>query len=201
MSELVIPPGFCNAHYLFSETGDPQVMSCARAWKVDTPGSANLLAEQLAEGFATDGDGWGTNNMFDQWTFVGVRVTVGNDGPPIIGEFLPNIVGTASSTNTPPQNCSVLFKKTTGFGGRKFRGRLYLPPINLSEASVNNVGMLTSGYISDAQAAMDRWTTNTGALVDGFDGECLLHSGSEDPTQPVDVFIESQIGTQRRRLR
>lgn len=109
--------------------------------------------------------------------------------------------GTASGS-TIPSNCAVLMRKVTARGGRRGKGRFFVPWL-LGEGDVDEVGTVSSVVresISSAGAAM---------LADLLLAECpmvLLHSSGGDtppgdPTGVTNLVCDSRIGTQRRRLR
>jgi hypothetical protein len=201
MSELRLPPGFINVHWLFSLTGDPEVMSFATAFSInDAILLPDAFATSLADDFA-DALGYGLGGIYSQWSFVGVNVQIGNDGPDIVGHDVRSSPGTGGSNATLPQNCCAIVKKTTGFAGQRFRGRFYMPPISLAEADVNNVGMIDSGVRTSIQTRIDRWIALVISDNVVIDDEVLLHSSVTDPTVVTANSLESLIATQRRRLR
>ncbi len=201
MSELRVPPGFCNVHWKFSLTGDPEVQSFATAYALnDVVPDPDAFAFSLADNF-TDVLGYGLGGMYSQYSMVGVDVTIGNDGPPIVGHDVRSSPGTGGSNATLPQNCAAIVKKTTGFAGQKFRGRFYMPPISLAEADVNNVGMIDSGVRTSIQARIDRWLALVITDNTVIDNQVLLHSSITVPTFVTSNPLESLIATQRRRLR
>jgi hypothetical protein len=205
MSELRIPPGFFNAIFKFSIAGDSEEMSWALAWDTPDPvADADGLAELVSINFS-EAAGYGSGHWYSQWVHTGVHVVVGNDGPPIVGTYIASVAGTGGSNATLPQNCALICKKTTGFGGRKYRGRFYMPPISLAEADVNNVGMIDSGVVTAVQGYVDAWLADTLSALGAAQGTTALHllhsSANPDPTPVTNVQVENQIATQRRRLR
>jgi hypothetical protein len=118
------------------------------------------------------------------------------------------------STNTPrpgerttgslPPNCAVLLQKRTGLGGRKNRGRLYMPH-SVPEGAVNEAGIIDSVWVAthNTQAAiwMDRLTNGGGTSTPT--PMVVLHSLPSDPlpTPVTQLIAQSTLATQRRRLR
>lgn len=205
MSELRIPPGFFNAIYKFSIAGDSEEMSWALAFdNADPIADPDGLAEAVSVNFS-ESSGYSASHWYSQWVHTGVHVVIGNDGPPIVGTYITSVPGTGGSNATLPQNCSLIVKKTTGFGGRKFRGRFYMPPISLAEADVNNVGMIDSGVAAAIQGYVDAWISDTLSalgVICGTTAVFLLHSSASPvPTEVTGIQVENQIATQRRRLR
>lgn len=201
MAELRVPPGFANAHWKFTLTGDPEPMSFALGLQLDDAVSdPDDFASDLADAFG-GALGYGANHWYNQFTFVGVDVTIGNDGPEIVGHNTRATTGTGGSNATLPNNCAAIFKKSTGFAGRKFRGRLYMPPISLAEADVNNVGIIDAGVVTAVQGYWDSFETQLTGLSVSVSTVLLHTSGAVDPTPITNIQLENQIATQRRRLR
>jgi len=63
--------------------------------------------------------------------------------------------GTASMSALPP-NCAALVRKQTAVGGRKNRGRLYMPWI-LNEGSVDQMGNIDNSDVLSYQSDADDW--------------------------------------------
>lgn len=101
-----------------------------------------------------------------------------------------------------PQNCALLVRKVTGLGGRKNRGRMYIPSI-VQEADVSGVGRIDAADVDIFQGV-----ANTFLLSLAGDGSTpdltpfILHrDGVSLPTEVVDLQVDPVIATQRRRLR
>jgi hypothetical protein len=91
-------------------------------------------------------------------------------------------------------------RKNTARGGRRGRGRIYLPWF-IAEDGVDEVGLITPGTIGAIQAAMDVWRTK---LVDFDLPMYVLHnsgiSATGTPDQVTSLRVQGMIATQRRRL-
>ena len=137
-------------------------------------------------------------------TFTRLTTLVGNDGPLIRFESAGSQAGTRTTqTITPPQT-TYLLRKVTGFAGRRFRGRMYLPFV--SELGTEQTGQLTTAeqvLLNTAAAALQVGlldpATNASTLR-------LLHSESTlsatpAPTEIEDILATNFVATQRRRLR
>lgn len=137
---------------------------------------------------------------------IGVRVSLGTDG----GEDLVAVNTTVSACNrtlaSPPPNCATLVHKRTARGGRRGRGRMYIPWA-ITATSLSENGALPGGDVSTVQAAVDVWR---GALNTGGNPLVLLHRpslpGTEHPTVPgapdpvISCTVDPLVATQRRRL-
>lgn len=103
--------------------------------------------------------------------------------------------GLANGPMTPINSCYIL-KKQTALGGRRHRGRNYLPGV--SEDSVDNDGTVlvavANGINTNVQDMRDDMTAAGCELA-------LLHQSAPfNPTPVVTALAEAWIGTQRRRL-
>lgn len=112
------------------------------------------------------------------------------------------------SGETPPVNCSVLVKKASNRGGRRGRGRMFLPWF-IGEGDVEDTGALDPIAQGNLQVVADAFLA---ALPVGTFSTpmYLLHSESHpdttNPTPPgspnevTGLFVDGIIGSQRRRL-
>jgi len=137
-------------------------------------------------------------------TFKSVTVRLGQDGsPPLVGVHPMASTGTGGALSTLPPNCAVLIHKRTALGGRRGRGRMYLPWA-VQEASVDEAGIIQAANVTQIQTAVSNFlsvlaTANTPMMV--------LHDVGVDPTKPVpaatpvtSLTVDNLISTQRRRL-
>jgi hypothetical protein len=155
-----------------------------------------------------------TQNYIDTWgvlTDAGVaigpstiQVGVGS-GPPV------SFVGTVSDEgaiagNMLPSNCALLVGKQTLTGGRRGRGRMFIPWV-LPEGDVDDVGVISGGTVATMIGAAEDFLE---ALSEpGPDSDAtpmfLLHNSEGEtpapaPSEVVGLTVSSLIATQRRRL-
>ena len=127
-----------------------------------------------------------------------VRANIGDTDPATFIE--PGPGGGALSIATLPVNCAVLVKKGTSRGGRRNRGRFYLPGTT-SEGAVSEDGVISSGQVIALQGACDAFL---GDLVVAGLPMYVLHNDPPVGVTPAPVTsltVDSVIATQRRRLR
>jgi hypothetical protein len=87
--------------------------------------------------------------------------------------------------------------KRTGFVGRQYRGRMYVPFTGL-ESDISAAGNITSTPLGTIRAAVSRFYAN---LVAVSISPYLLHSDAAiTPTPITSFFVQQKVGTQRRRL-
>lgn len=161
---------------------------------------------------------WVAANMDDQQTADGaittIHVKLGPDetGPSAV--FSTNIPGTQNVACV-PANVSALIHKTTSLGGRRGRGRMYLPL--LPEANVDDSSLLLSAartgiqtaitaflaglVAADIQMALEHSPSYDWAIVNGQPRRIPTGDPVPDPTLVTAASVESTVATQRRRLR
>lgn len=111
-------------------------------------------------------------------------------GTPALGE---NVLAPA------PPNVSLLVSKSTPFGGRQSRGRMFLPPVWIAESNIDAGGTIAAGPVAAMQS---RLTAFMNALDTAELTPVLLH-GTEAtlPYEITSLTLQSLVATQRRRLR
>jgi hypothetical protein len=135
--------------------------------------------------------------MSTQYTFEGVSVTKTVSGLPVLGQHLVAHPGTATLPPC-PSNTSLLIKKQTTLGGRKGRGRMFVPPFGVQEVEVDASGFIGSTILGINQGYWSSFLTDLGS--DDLD-PYLFHSDATAPSLITGLSIESQVATQRRRMR
>lgn len=204
---LVIPPGYGLATWHFKHTAAvrPWVVTCGVDLS-DAAGNFTAAATQLSAAITqatTIIDSLDTSQVYTHFT-----LKVGADGGtgPLI-EVTRGDVG-ADAKDTPPMNLAILVRKTTAFGGRRGRGRMYWAGL-LAEAGVDELGIITSSVVTSLQT---RFTNVYNHMVNGIGGSpissppVILHdstgAGTEPAPYPVTSFaVQALCGTQRRRMR
>lgn len=146
----------------------------------------------LATGFLT------APNILNGWAFNGfelVRATATGDESL---EWINPIVGTLAGGGF-ASNTAVLIQKRTGLGGRRHRGRMFLPPILFADIGADNNGFLTPALLANLTSTFDFFMTN---LEDAEVPMVLHHGGVALDSQLVTSLAPApQLATQRRRMR
>lgn len=129
-----------------------------------------------------------------------VRVQAGTDGPDdITSDKTYATPATMLGTALPP-NCAVLVHKITTRGGRRGRGRMFLPWA-MQQGLAEEAGGLPGSEVVKMIAACGVFL---GKLTDSGIPMVLLHQdGKSDPGFPnlvTNLRVDSRISTQRRRL-
>lgn len=191
-----IPPGYAEIAIQFNLGIDPEPMFSFLGVKLasgTTPTSAltntytstcaAALDNVLSSAYSV-GPGWVT------WGQDGGDVKIDSANPPDTG------LGTASAL---PNNTAVLVRKVTAAGGRRGRGRMYIPGI--VEGDVDAAGGINNTPRAAWQTAIDAMFTNLVGLP-SIDALALLHDTAPfGPNDITSLEVQLKVATQRRRMR
>lgn len=194
---MTIPIGFAEAWVQYSLASQPRASFTAFAFEVETPPFTQSNADTLLNSLGT----WLDDVLSSAHAIVGGFVLVGSDGGDIRLDVTYGAAktGARSATSLPPQ-VAALLKKRTAMGGRRNRGRNFLPGI--AEADVNDNGVLSGAFqtILGATGA-GIWTALGAGGAANTAGAVLLHeSGPTTPTPLTGIIADTVVATQRRRL-
>lgn len=195
-----IPVGFAEATFVFQCTGRPKVATWSLGidsedFSEQTPAD---IAENVFNAFGTSPGPYQAGLMDISWRWVSVEVTMMYEEGPLVGGFAANRQGT-NMAGAPPTNCAVLMNKQTNVGGRRNRGRAFLPPVKPGEADIDPAGVISGTQLTALQTAYD----GAFAALPVYNMTPVLFHGSAPftPTPITGFAIQSIIATQRRRLR
>lgn len=193
----IIPPGFAQVTVPLAH--QDLTRAAAVVFGIEVPGGGvdpDLLAADVQSSFVTSiGQG------VDSQVLIGpVTVLIGQDGGEGIAGSSPSGQQGAANLTAPPPNVAVLLRKRTARGGRRGRGRMYLPWW-CQETDIDEAGRLTGAAISSRNTAANLFL-NT---LSGADTPMvILHSqGRTTPGQPnlvTTLTCDPVVATQRRRL-
>lgn len=207
----VVPVGFGRVQHELTQTGDPEPMMVTYGIDIDSPPMTLAQANAVSDAFNTFWTGasptWPASYVFTRTLIV--NPTEG-PGPQV---FDISEAGTPVGAGSLfPSNCAFLAHKRSGFGGRRNRGRWYIPGV--IEAAADDLGVVTGVFVSALTTALTTFLTNLTAAPTNVSDMVLLHSyewsGPVDPGPPVgfpaptpviEFTVDPKIGTQRGRLR
>lgn len=194
---VLIPVDCAQIAMRWSLAGDSEWMVSTLG--VSTPTTDPTPSELAAAvGVAWDASALTTaGNMGAGWSAGTVMVTVMTGTGPVLFEVGTPLAGSGAGT-TLPNNCAVLIRKQSAVGGRRGRGRNYLPSAYLPESTVNQVGTIDPAQVSN----ITTWFgTFWDGLEDAFLYPSLFHSDVAVHTPLLGFTVQPKIATQRTRLR
>lgn len=193
---VIIPPGFSQlvTHFVFD--GEPRRMLTTHAVAHASPPSVGV-----ANGVLAAYNTYWKAEMRLTTTIEKVSFRIGQDGgdPVVVESTDAAVVGSGSGAGL-PSNCAILIRKQTASGGRRNKGRLFMPGV-AAEANVDQNGIASAAAVLNWQNAQDDWNDAVLLLTD-IENFVILHS--EAPSTPTTVIghqVQSRIATQRRRMR
>ncbi len=194
-----VPVGWADVSYRLALAGDAEEMLVTMGFRIETGFFLNPAAgELLADSFAANM----LNLCAAGYTFRGLRVTNGPDGEGVVNEVERSTVTTSTKLGMPP-NVAYLTRKVTGLGGRRNRGRFYMPGV--SEIDVDNTGLLTATHRTNYQTSVNAWFAQNLAGPE-IAAHAVFHDTQEGfpavtPTDVTSLLVQPKVATQRRRLR
>lgn len=130
------------------------------------------------------------------YRYEGCTVSYGTGGDPTVVESITGAGDGVGATEAVPPNTSLLIRKVTNFGGRRNRGRMYVP--GLGDPQVGNRGELLGTGQADLQVIADQLLTDLDTA--GYQ-MVIIHSNGSTPTLVTGLVVQAQVATQRRRMR
>lgn len=194
------PVGFGEAVFLLQSTGQPRLSSWTLGISETLPTARTPedVAQLLYFDFSTTNCPYAATAMIGNWSFVGVNYTRQTESGPLVGEYRQTTTGGAVGLGMTP-NVAILVKKVTGAGGRRNRGRMYIPPVYPGEAGVDYNGVIDADKVLVLQS---QYAVAYSLIVDDDLLPVLFHT--EAPFTPTDISsfqVQQIVATQRRRLR
>jgi hypothetical protein len=197
------PPGFHSCSYELRHS--LQSRSMFLTFAVNSPETdPNIVATAIRTAFMAAGSLFSI--IDSNVTLVGSRVSSGTDGAADLVGINTTSGACTKSLSSLPANCCALVHKRTSRGGRRGRGRLYIPfCIGVSDTTEN--GAITGAQMTVIQNGVNAWAA---ALTAGTMTHVLLHRPSEpgipNPSAPgapntvLSMTVDPLLATQRRRL-
>jgi hypothetical protein len=189
---MIIPVNFCQINFVYSGLAAP---TGAENVVGGFQGTGGLNATDTA---ALAIAAW-TDNLaalvINDLTLSSVRVKQGPNSTGVSVEVGSGQTGAAGGAGMTPQN-ALLVTKNTDFGGRKGKGRWFLPGI--TEGTADESGTVPAGTVAIYQAGFD------GFLADMASGGVPLYLLHADTTPPYDITsfaVQSLMATIRDRIR
>jgi len=204
MAEVVIPVGYGNAVIVWNNSARADPITTTLGYStagsgIDAIANANAI-QAAAVSISGSPSMAAPASMTTDFQLTSVHVYERRvAGPLIRGDSTgAATIGTiTASANTMILSSTVRVSKRTGFVGRQFRGRMYAPFTRL-EADVSTAGVILASPLTTIQATWSKFLANLLAFPIN---PVLLHTdGVTTPTPITSFFVQTVVGTQRRRL-
>jgi hypothetical protein len=188
---VIIPVGFAQATYVFSSGFLPFGAVITHGISDNLLKTPDEIAEDLYQAFSDNMLG----SLHTSVNFDTVRIKRGPNSTGATGEFTGVLTGGQGGTAAPP-NLAYLIEKNTGLGGRRGRGRLFLPGVE--EGSVEGDGALGAVMLGGLITQSGLWLADIETA--GYN-MVLLHSDATAPTEVTSLSVDPRAATQRNRMR
>lgn len=198
---LIIPPGYGAVKLSWQMTGKAAPVSCTFGVQAITlAGPYTDIPDDVFAAATASGSIFEPSLSGTQWRFLPVEM-VYNDAGTMVGvaSSADAVSGTFSGLVPPSVNCSLVVKKLSAVLGRKNRGRFYAPITMVDEGGIDQMGNISAIPFGSALAMWQGFFDNLDAITELV--PVILHSAVGSPTPITSFVLESQIGTQRRRMR
>lgn len=194
-----IPTGYGQVTFVFQPFGTAQNVVITHGFHDTARGSDPTdAADDYHTVMTAAGRPFETSNIGTQWTFVRVDTVIQSPTGPLLGTHPVGVQGTLV-VEALPLNCAFLVAKTTSRGGRRGRGRMFVPPMSVAEGNIGPTGVIVGASLTAQQA---KWTAARTAAAAGLFPPFLLHDTSEIAPDAVNLWtLQARIATQRTRLR
>lgn len=144
--------------------------------------------------------------LSSNYSIQGLRMSIAQDGDPLVFTSEDPTFGARPGGSEEPPQIAALVRKNTGVGGRRNRGRWYLPGV-LNDADVDMTGGITTTRRTAIQDQMNLLFSAFSAS-NNITGMVILHSWdtatppvpAPNPTPVAALAVQQFVGTQRRRL-
>jgi len=200
---LIIPPGYGQVLLPFTHANLARSAVVTYGLDLDAVGGDfSQVAQEQPVIFVTN---WG-DELDSQVTVGPATLRVGQDGgDPLSFTGVASETGSETAAMLPP-NCALLMRKQTLLGGRRGRGRSYIPWV-VQEAATDDVGQIDGSSLAVRDGDAEAWRDDLEAGTTGTypTPMVILHDSSgagvePGPSEGVAVSRDSLIATQRRRL-
>lgn len=192
---MFIPPGFAGVLIPFQQA--TLARSAAITFGVDVSGATGTqqaICDEIQASFMAN-----LGLIIDSSVTIGpVKMSFGQDGAEAVAaQGTVSNPGGRALVSTPPQ-VAVLVKKTTALGGRRNRGRFYLPWA-VASGSIGETGTLVGTEQTALQTKATAFRTQLAATPSPTPMVLLHQVGSTTPTLVTALTVDARGATQRRR--
>lgn len=196
---MAIPLGeFLIAHRWKLDVDPEPMISTYGIRNPGAPGDVEGTLNDVAAAF--DSSYYGDAASYrEDWTYLGFLASLMTAEGVLTFEKPANRPSTASDDRSCPTNCALLIQKKTPFGGRRNRGRMFLPAGYLPELFIGAAGNIDGASLIDFQNGADEWL----AALSLAGLEMTIHHATAPfaSTEVTSLVVSDTIATQRQRMR
>lgn len=188
---MIIPAGYAQALCVFTGNGVPNGAAITFGIDHGVEPSANDVADRIS----THVGAWVCGLQSSEIALTEVQVKFGPNNTGLTGVWSGSVVG-GDGAGAGAAAVALLVQKRSDFGGRKNRGRFFIPGIR--EARIEPGGHVDPTFLTSAQTSMTSLKVDLNS--DGLP-MVILHNAAGTPTAVESLNVQSMVATQRRRQR
>jgi hypothetical protein len=200
---LIIPVGF--AQVILPMKHSALARTAVITYGIDVTDAAGDFAVAADDQVLKFDNAW-TSELDSNVTVGPATLRVGQDGgDPLAVEGSVTAAGDESAAMLPP-NCNLLVKKSTSLGGRRGRGRCFIPWV-VQDAACDEVGNIDGTSLGVRIADAETWLANLAGVAPGtYESPMyLLHDSRGAGTEPAPTLVTgvtcpALIAVQNRRI-
>lgn len=202
MAEQIIPSGYGKAVYRWQAPGGG-IETVGHGYSFNTGSTATDVADACNDAIQGTGDLVTAANMLTGWTYLGVQ-TYQRLGTTLTGgESVASVAGTRNVSGV-ALNTAALVRVSTGFLGKQYRGRMFLPGAFIAYLDISGGKTLSAPVLESLNSSVETWFDALSALIGVLD-VFLLHSTPKSgdippPTRVTSWSVQPNLATQRRRM-
>lgn len=204
---MPVPVNFAEVTVNISLDGDAEPMNCV--FGIMSPLAVNWTQQDADDLSSIVGDFF-QSCMAPQYTYDGITIAVGDASGDVYFESVQNAGPGTLGANALTQNVASLFKKSTASGGRRNRGRMFIP--GPAETTVDAAGSWDSVVRDTLNGEAVTFLASLAAINNNM---VILHPArpapepkpvpeaipEAPPTEVTSLVLDPRVATQRRRLR
>lgn len=185
----------------FFLSGDPEPMVVTLGVETGTEDDPSDLADEIFSLWVNAGTIFEPDSFSNEYRIGPFIASIMTATGPQIGTGVNFRQGTNAGIDSTPNNCAVLVQKRTARGGRKGRGRMYVPPVWPTEGPIEANGDIQVLLHASWQVAMTEFLLSCDSAGHAI---VLLHSeeaGAIAPDPVTQLVVSPKLATQRTRMR
>lgn len=192
MPDLNLPAGYGLVTHRFEGPALPT--GAVVTYGVDLQGFAGDLSDAAVALYNALQTEWVNTTMGGATRHLWCRVKEGPVSTGLAAEYSGEGISDGGAVLAP--NTAFLFTKETALGGRKGKGRLFMPGVG--EGVVDNGGVITEATFPTLAGKVASWNGEINSLDLPM---VLLHYNATAPTPVTNLQLASKVASQRKRLR
>jgi hypothetical protein len=194
---MAVPPGYADVSIRLTLTGMSRPSYITFGVDPSDPDADTIAAAIYT---STTSAGSFLSRLDNSVSLGPITVRVGQDGGEALVGTDERVIAGGGSLTSPPPNVALLVHKRSARGGRRGRGRMFVPWY-LNETDIDEAGLVLNATVASINTVLSTWKANLSGA--GVPMVILHEAGLTTPGLPdvvTNLFADKLVATQRRRL-